>query len=126
MTTPSYGHRILHHSNQFDDGTLDGNQRVDPGTGADYTIEDADGDGGLGDGQIDMSDFRRWRDWLLLVDSSPSLDGSASHPKKDVNGNGVTERAFDENIFVRGLLDNVKSVISLPGPQPRIEIPEHQ
>jgi Flp pilus assembly pilin Flp len=88
----------------IDDGTPDGNQRLEPGTGTDYTVEDADDDGGPGDGQIDMADFRRWRDWLLQVENSPalSLDGSLNHPKKDVNGNGSVETPSDENLYPRG------------------------
>ena len=44
----------------IDDGTIDGNQRVHAESGTDFVTEDSDGDGGRGDGTIDMSDFRRW------------------------------------------------------------------
>ncbi|MCK4413401.1 MAG: S8 family serine peptidase [Candidatus Eisenbacteria sp.] len=82
----------------IDDGTVDGNQRTTFDSGSDYT-EDA-----WGDGRIDMSDFRRWRDWLLQVEptSLPQLDGSATHKKKDVNGNGVVEDGEDESLFPYG------------------------
>jgi hypothetical protein len=88
----------------IDDGTLDGNQRVVCADGSAYFGEDADIDGGVGDGNIDMSDFRRWRDWYLLSQTAVEfdLDGSASHPKKDVNGNSVIEGPAGENIYPRG------------------------
>jgi Subtilase family len=75
----------------IDDGTPDGNQRIAAGTTADFLNEDVDGNGGLGDGQVDLSDFRRWRDALLQIEnpSSLTLDGSATHPKKDLNGDGI-------------------------------------
>jgi len=89
---------ILRMMVDIDDGTVDGNQRTTFDSGSDYT-EDA-----WGDGRIDMSDFRRWRDWLLQVEptSLPQLDGSATHKKKDVNGNGVVEDAEDESLFPYG------------------------
>ena len=88
----------------IDDGTLDGNQRINYTTGADYTDEDADNDGGIGDGNIDMSDFRRWRDWLLYTEghSDLLLDGSTSQLKKDINGNKKVEAPDEENIYPRG------------------------
>ena len=91
----------------IDDGSLDGNQRIVPCDGggcAEYIDRDADGDGGIGDGAIDMSDFRIWRDWLLQIENDVDLklDGSAGHPKKDVNGNGIVEAAAQENIFPKG------------------------
>ena len=54
----------------IDDGTSDGNLRFKGGVDFDAdpasdTYDDFDGDGGIGDGKIDMSDFRRWRDWYL-------------------------------------------------------------
>lgn len=87
----------------IDDGTPDGNRRTGS-SGADFLEEDADRDGGRGDGRIDMADFRRWRDWLLAVEDVPdlSLDGSAAHPKKDVNGDGKVEGALEENLYPRG------------------------
>ena len=96
--------RVLRLLLDIDDGTLDGNTRVEAESSVDFTNEDVDQDGGIGDGQIDMADFRRWRDWLLQVEDSGSLvlDGSDSHPKKDVNGNGVVESAEEENTYPRG------------------------
>lgn len=86
-----------------DDGTLDGNQRVDA-TGAAVTEEDADGNGGVGDGAVDMADFRRWRDWLLQIEATASLqlDGAATHPKKDINQDRQVGSAAQENVFPRG------------------------
>jgi len=90
----------------IDDGTLDGNQRVrtDMVGFPDYDEEDADGDGGLGDGKIDMSDFRVWRDWFLKTSGvdADRFDGREDHPKMDVNDNGVTEDDAGESIYPRG------------------------
>ncbi len=87
----------------IDDGTADGNQRMEHGD-AEILDEDADHDGGVGDGNIDMSDFRRFRDWFLLCQDAVNydLDGVAGHPKKDVNGNHVVEGPAGENIYPRG------------------------
>ena len=92
--------RVLRMLLDIDDGTLDGNERVRENT----IEEDADGDGGIGDGEIDMSDFRRWRDWLLQLENSGdlNLDGGAAHPKKDVNGDGLVEGPEKERIYPRG------------------------
>ena len=60
--------------------------------------EDADANGRIGDGKVkgsayephlDMSDFRRWRDWHLDITwkvDAPTYLGSPKHPKRDVNG----------------------------------------
>jgi hypothetical protein len=87
----------------IDDGTIDGNQRVTY-DGKEYLEDDADMDEGIGDGNVDMSDFRRWRDWFLLTQSTIDidLDGDQSHPKKDVNNNGTVEDPAQESIFPRG------------------------
>jgi hypothetical protein len=87
----------------IDDGTADGNQRVECG-GHPFFEEDADQDGGVGDGNVDMSDFRRWRDWLILIHPGGlyHLDGGPNHPKNDVNHNGVVEDAAGENVHPRG------------------------
>jgi hypothetical protein len=99
--------RVLGMMLDIDDGTQDGNQRVDYDDGPDfpdYDEEDADGDGGLGDGKIDMSDFRVWRDWYLKIDGldAEHFDGREDHPKMDVNDNGVTEDDAGESIYPRG------------------------
>jgi len=98
------GTTILERMCDIDDGTLDGNQRLFYADGTDYEEEDADADGGVGDGSIDMSDFRRWRDWYLIVTAPTEidLDGSASHSKKDVNGNGLAEGPVGESVYPRG------------------------
>ncbi len=95
--------RVLRRLLDIDDGTLDGNQRVEWGTSTDYLEEDADNDNGIGDGRIDMSDFRRFRDWLVYVENASglALDGSADHPKKDVDGNTVVEDPNTENVYPR-------------------------
>lgn len=83
----------------IDDGTLDGNQRVGSGEATD----DADGNGGRGDGRIDMSDFRRWRDWVLQLEASPDLqlDGPVDHFKRDLNGDGLVLGAASESVYPR-------------------------
>lgn len=76
-----------------DDGSADGQLRVDPFTGQTVTtIETADGR--RGDGRVTMRDFRCWRDaYLQLQDSGPlasrQLDGPALHFKQDLNCDGV-------------------------------------
>lgn len=64
-----------------DDGTPDGNQRVD--AAGEVVHDDAHGDG-----KVDMRDFRRWRDWLLQLEGAAHLDGPAAHAKRDLNGSG--------------------------------------
>ena len=90
----------------IDDGSLDGNQRLlcDDTPCTNFENDDVDGDSGMGDGTVDMADFRIWRDWLLQIEDSPDLilDGSHDHPKKDVNGNGSVDAAAQENIYPRG------------------------
>ena len=88
-----------------DDGTPDGNQRVNPADHTDFFEPDADGNGGEGDGVIDISDFRRWRDWFLTGNppsGGAALDGSADHPKRDLNGDG---RLGDFDGTFSGLVD---------------------
>jgi hypothetical protein len=87
----------------FDDGTDDGNLRQSCSTSCtEVTGEDFDLDGGQGDGSVDMSDFRRWRDSLLFATNAAglALDGSLLNPKRDLNHNG---RALaDENPYPDG------------------------
>ena len=94
---------ILKQLVDIDDGTPDGNARVLCAGCDDYLGEDADGDGGSGDGVVDMADFRRWHDWLLQVETPVGLqlDGSAAHPKKDLNGDGAVQGAAQENVYPR-------------------------
>jgi hypothetical protein len=99
--------RVLKMMLDIDDGTQDGNQRVDYDDHPDFPDfdeEDADGDGGLGDGNVDMSDFRVWRDWYLKIWKSDEaeFDGREDHPKLDVNDNGAMEDAAGESLFPRG------------------------
>ncbi|MCJ7628911.1 MAG: S8 family serine peptidase [Longimicrobiales bacterium] len=102
-------HRVLRMMLDIDDGTSDGGQffnfEQDPGT-PEFTNDslDADGDGGIGDGSIDMSDFRRWRDWYhhIWKYGSHQLEGTEDHLKMDVNENGVTEDDVGESLYPRG------------------------
>ena len=84
----------------IDDGTVDGNQRIDVLTGEVNEDQDVDGDGGLGDGRVDMSDFRRFRDWMLQARGEGALDGDGDHPKRDLNLDGTVQPAADE-VFPR-------------------------
>jgi subtilisin family serine protease len=95
--------RVLKMLVDVDDGSLDGNGRADENGGS-ITDEDVDADGGPGDGVIDMSDFRRFRDWLLQTENPGglALDGGAQHGKKDLNGDGQVGTAAQENLYPRG------------------------
>jgi hypothetical protein len=94
-----------------DDGSVDGSRRVlvPPAelgrersfvevTGPDFT----DDNHVVGDGLIDISDFRRWRDWLLHVDGNNSLNGSAGHLKFDGNADFAVNTFRDKFVFPRG------------------------
>ncbi|MCD6282276.1 S8 family serine peptidase [bacterium] len=90
------GNKLLQKSLvDVDDGTLDGNLRVDPFSGdVIITITTPAGDSRRGDGHITMRDFRAWRDAYLQVngDDLPwevSLDGPSTHFKKDLNFDGA-------------------------------------
>lgn len=85
----------------MDDGTLDGNQRTlrtdDGAITADFIgVPTPAGDNRRGDGRVSMADLRYLRDALTqaLVESgsippgNASLDGSATHSKKDLNFDG--------------------------------------
>jgi subtilisin family serine protease len=93
--------RVLRRLLDIDDGTPDGNRRIDPVTGTEVTT-----DAPLADnGRIDIADFRRWRDWLLQLEDVPglALDGDASaNLKRDVNGDGLVQSPQEEALFPRG------------------------
>lgn len=80
----------------IDDGSPDGNQRLDAvGTRINFDLH--------GDDQVDMADFRRWRDWYLQLEDAPGLDlDGGPHQKKDPNGNAVQESRLVESQFARG------------------------
>lgn len=80
-----------------DDGTLDGNLRKDLPV---HFSEEPDKihtyDGRRGDGLVDMRDFRVFRDaWLQVTGQTNHLDGSPTHFKRDLNGDG---RVFDQPV----------------------------
>ncbi len=76
-----------------DDCTPDGNLRV----GAQgHETENLCPDGLRGDGNIDMRDFRAFRDALLYVEGK-NLDGTRNHRKKDLNGDGCVHEADPQN-----------------------------
>jgi len=99
----------------IDDGTEDGNQRVtmlakfndedDPSTFDTEPFPESDLNN-IGDGVIDMSDFRRFRDWNLISDAAwgetaldDGLDGPPDHPKNDPNRNGVPAPTDDYEAY---------------------------
>jgi hypothetical protein len=86
--------RALRFLADVDDGTVDGNDRT--------TQDDA-----RGDGKVDMRDFRRLRDWLLLLEQPADLDldGPADHPKLDLNRDGEVDPPFFEAVHPRGDLN---------------------
>ncbi len=88
--------RVLVRLLDIDDGTADGNTRIDPFTSAPVLTNDV-----RADTTIDMSDFRRWRDLMSAVvfETSAVFDGAADHPKRDVNGDGRFDSAAQENMF---------------------------
>lgn len=77
-----------------DDGTPDGNTRVTLAGEADRIDHHTDG-GELGDGCIDMRDFRALRD-AIIESADPGtdeLDGEDDHPKRDLNRDGYLHHA---------------------------------
>lgn len=74
-----------------DDCTPDGNLRIDV---QGREIENFCGDGLRGDGNVDMRDFRAFRDALLYAEGKlKNLDGALNHRKKDLNGDGCVHQA---------------------------------
>ncbi len=112
----------------IDDGTPDGGQFVnfeeDP-SAPEFTNNslDADGEGGIGDGEIDMCDFRRWRDWYHHIWNygAHSLEGTEDHAKMDVNGNGATEDGQAESKLL-GLRSRYAGALPGPAHQPSIAL----
>jgi len=93
------GDRILRGLLDIDDGTIDGNTRMNLATNQPVTGDAAS----ARDGVVDMRDFRRFRDALLQAEqpNGLSLNGAADHPKKDLNGDGVVGTAEVENVYPR-------------------------
>ena len=88
--------RVLRRLLDVDDGTADGNTRIDPfSRSVDLTNDVAK------DTLINMADFRRWRDGILRLDfpGVTSFDGADDHPKKDLNGDRRVSIGTEENIF---------------------------
>jgi len=88
-----------------DDCTLDGNPRLDR---EGQPVTSLCPDGLRGDGNIDMRDFRAFRDALLYSEGlQRNLDGAADHPKKDLNGDGCVHEAdpgacpYPESLYPR-------------------------
>mgnify|MGYP001764803776 CR=1 FL=1 len=83
----------------IDDGTLDGNTRVDVQSQVENLSETVGSDG-----LATMRDFRRLRDWFLDAEAvaGRTLDGRASHPKRDLNGDGRVSSIDREKIYPRG------------------------
>ncbi len=74
-----------------DDCTHDGNLRVDA-QGREF--ENLCPDGLRGDGNVDMRDFRAFRDAVLYAEGHlKNLDGAPGHRKKDLNSDGCVHEA---------------------------------
>jgi uncharacterized protein YjbI with pentapeptide repeats len=94
-----------------DDGSPDGSLRVlvpDATVGRDRAFEPVRGadfndiNHVVGNGVIDMADFRRWRDWLLYGLGTEDLNGSVNHLKHDGNGDFILNRFRELNYYPRG------------------------
>lgn len=103
----------------IDDGTRDGHLRVDVKGETVDADELAQATGPRPD-DVNMADFRRWRDWYLLIHraSTHQLDGSPSGDKHDVNGD--SSGSPTEDVFPRGDFNgdgklDLASVRALPG-----------
>lgn len=91
------GDSVVKRLADIDDGSVDGNLRADSlGITASADTH--------GDGEVDMADFRRWRDWLLQLENANglSLDGGPANPKKDLNGDGQVGLSSAEALYPRG------------------------
>lgn len=108
---PGHDREVLRMQLDLDDRSLDGSRRVlvPPASlnwdrsfelviGPDFTNDVSV----IGDGRIDMSDFRRWRDWLVFSEGRAALNGSGEHPGLDGNGNGTAHPHDDMFFFPRG------------------------
>ncbi len=129
---PEKENKVLRMLLDIDDGTPDGNQRVLIGNSqtnqSSPSIDDDGVDGAaltaseplrltridwvggnqneygpIGDGKIDMSDFRRWRDWLLQVEAEEITDTVA------------VDSPFDDIIDLNGSKQNLKRDLNLDG-----------
>lgn len=108
---------MLHALVDVDDTTEDGSQRTvrergnvvtDALYGHDDDFTTSDGTAATvsrprmrGDGQIDMADFRAFRDALLYAQGGALLDGDPSHSSFDLNQDGVVEAGRAEALFAR-------------------------
>ncbi len=104
-------HKVMTMLLDIDDGSLDGSRRVDTPQAAlgndrvfeEITGPDVDNNNLVpGDGTIDMSDFRRWRDWLLFGVGNHDMNGSTTHLKFDGNANGTAHPNDDMLFHPRG------------------------
>lgn len=131
------GKKVLRMLLDIDDGSMDGNTRKDVESdsrdnnrsfeyveegAAINTNEDMDGDGGTGNGTIDMGDFRRWRDWYLFDQTlnSRTLNGDPDHIKHDANRNGRVNHGDETTLYPRGDFNgdgrmNLSATNTVPG-----------
>lgn len=95
--------RVLRSLLDVDDGTEDGNTRTQPFLGTVVLGDSGGAFGPKGDGRVDLRDFRRFRDALLLVEAGATtrLNGPVTHPKRDLNLDGLVESPEKENVFPR-------------------------
>ena len=108
---PGRNHKVLRMLLDIDDSSPDGSLRVrvpaasvnrdrsfEEVTGPDYN----DLNHVAGDEVIDMSDFRRWRDWLLFGLGANDLNGSTRHLKFDGNADLTVSQSRDMTHHPRG------------------------
>jgi hypothetical protein len=105
----------------------DGNRRTND-SGGDYILDSGNAYGPLGDGIVDMKDFRRFRDWLLQANGrGQNLDGAAEHGKKDLNLDGCVKNSTncftEENIYPRGDFNGSGTLDKLNATTGLIDIP---
>lgn len=73
-----------------DDGTLDGNLRLELMHFSENPDRIHTSDGRRGDGVVNMRDFRVFRDaWLQVIGETNHLDGPPTHFKRDLNFDGL-------------------------------------
>jgi hypothetical protein len=98
--------RVLRLLLDIDDGTEDGNRRINPESPQnDYIAEAPAADcDALAVCRVDMADFRRLRDALLQLENPAdlALDGNdPEHLKKDLNTDSFVSEGAGENLYPR-------------------------
>lgn len=103
VDTKMENNKVLRALVDIDDGTEDGNTRYDQRLQMPVFEDSGTEFGPVGDGRVDMRDFRRFRDAVLLIEGGGTtrLNGADDHPKRDLNFDGRVELPGQENVFPR-------------------------